>query len=907
MAEPKITPTPYVFLSYASAEQDRALAVSDALQQAGITVWLDRQAITGGSSWSAAIVDGITGCAAFIVLGSAHAFRSPNVQRELNLAVEENRPLLPLLLEHTAQPREVRYALAGRQWVTLADRALELWLPEVLRALAGLGIDVSSTPGRPADRVVQEESGLTASAAVHLPRPRTSFLGRERELAEVAALLGTPGLLTLTGPGGTGKTRLALAAAARVASAYPDGVWFVDLSGVVDPAGVLPAMAVLLDVKENEGRSLAIALAAYLRRKRLLLVLDNFEQVIAATLVLYDLLTEAPGLTLLVTSRVLLHLEGEREYAVPPLPLPEVGAAAAPEQLATNPAVQLFVQRAQGTRADFALTAGNASVVAAICRRLDGLPLAIELAAARVKLLPPTQLLARLEQRLLLLSGGERNRPTRQQTLRNTIQWSWDLLTAPEQLLFQRLGVFTGSFTLEAAEAVCNTDGGLDVLEGLSALIDQSLVRQIELNSTLRFSLLATLQEFALERLEAAGEESAIRRAHCAYFCAVAEKADAAYWHTFRLQQNLLQPLDPERDNLHAALAWALSEQDAALGQRLGGALSWWLFVRTPGEAEQSLTRLLALPGGPPRGHARGSILFGAGVCAVARGDVQAMASYWEEAVVCFRATGNAAAVGRTLAQLATWLPPTASDQALLVADEALRVTRGVVDAVTLAYVEVSVGAAMLLHGGNSAAAREHMLEGLRVARALGADWITMFALASLGRLAVEQAQPDEARALLREGLPLAEATGDRFATLHALLQIAQLAASADDRGEAPAHWRRALTLAQEVGSLTLTVFCLVGIADLLTLHERGEQAVSLLAAGNQLRERVEQQAGIGPQFQATYMEALSAAQAALSSEEFTEAWAAGKALSLDQATDLALVELASLPVPSVSPAHAAP
>jgi len=277
------------------------------------------------------------------------------------------------------------------------------------------------------------------TALSNLPTPLTSFLGREQELAAVTALLRRVRLLTLTGPGGIGKTRLALAAARQVAALFPDGVWFVDLASVADAAGVIPAIAQALGVAESEGRALAVSLAASLRYKRLLLVLDNFEQVMLAAPHVYDLLTEAPRLSLLVTSRSLLHLGGEQTYVVPPLPLPEPDQLTAMAALAHNPAVQLFVTRARALQPEFALTPATAGAVGAICRALDGLPLAIELAAARVKLLSPTELLARLERRLQVLTGGVRSLPTRQQTLRATVRWSWDLLSAPEQALFCRL------------------------------------------------------------------------------------------------------------------------------------------------------------------------------------------------------------------------------------------------------------------------------------------------------------------------------------------------------------------------------------------------------------------------------------------------------------------------------------
>ncbi|MHB8574251.1 MAG: ATP-binding protein, partial [Dehalococcoidia bacterium] len=449
---------PYVFLSYTSADRERVLRLADRLESAGVHVWLDRRSLVGGMSWDAAIVRAIKDCAVFAVLCTPASIASPNVMQELRLAWEEQRPTLPVLLAPVSFPDEMRYILAGRQWVEVLERSDDAWLAELCHALSGLGVVPSSAPTTLVPPPSAATNPLSEPMAGHLPTPLTSFIGRERELAEVTTLLRTTRLLTLTGPGGTGKTRLAIAAVHQVVSEYPDGVWFVDLSGVADPAGVIPAIALALDVRESEGRSLAVSLAAYLRRKRLLLVLDNFEQVVTAAMALYDLLAEAPVLSLLVTSRVLLHVESEREYAVPPLPLPEIDTPAQPEQLGANPAVQLFVERAQGVRASFALTAENGMAIAAICRRLDGLPLAVELAAARVKLLPPAALLARLEQRLTFLTGGERNRPSRQHTLRNTIQWSWDLLAPAEQLLFRRLAVFAGGFTLAAAEAVCNPD-----------------------------------------------------------------------------------------------------------------------------------------------------------------------------------------------------------------------------------------------------------------------------------------------------------------------------------------------------------------------------------------------------------------------------------------------------------------
>ncbi|MHB8574344.1 MAG: ATP-binding protein [Dehalococcoidia bacterium] len=904
MAEPSRTTEPYVFLSYASAERERAVSIADALEAAGIRVWIDRAAIAGGTSWSTAIVRGIRNCAALAVLCSPVSVRSPNVQRELNLAVEHARPLLPLLLTATEFPDEVQYALTGRQRIELLARPWDAWLPEVLRALAGFALAprpllTQAVPG--AGPPAAAQNPLPEPAALHLPTPLTSFIGRAQELAEITALLGTTRLLTLTGPGGTGKTRLAITAARQVADQFPDGAWFVDLSSIVDAAGVIPAIARVLDVRESEGRSLAVSLAAYLRRKRLLLVLDNVEQVVAAAMALYDLLAEAPGLSLLVTSRILLRVGGEQEYAVPPLLPPGAGAHLDLSLLRENPAVQLFLDRARALQPDLALTTESLRAIGAICSRLDGLPLAIELAAARVKLLSPVQLLARLEHRLLILTGGARSSPQRQQTLRATIAWSWDLLSAAEQVLFRRLGVFAGGWTLAAAEAICAAGGELDVLEGLAALVDQSLVRQTLVNDEPRFSLLATLQEFALEQLEASGEASALRREHAAYYCALTEAADAAYWCSGRAQQDVIRPLAPEWDNLFLALGWALAEQDASVGLRLGGALGPSFYIRAPIEGQQWLTRLLALPAATAPGCARGRALFGAGVCAVARGEVPDAIAYWEEAALCLRAEEDLPTLSRTLAFLSVYLPATELNRVHALTEEALQLARALGDTYGIAFVEAEVGMALLGHGENSTATRVHLEEALRLAHSLDSDWVTMFALMELAMLAAADGQQEEARALLYEALPLVDALGDRAFGAYIRLGLAQLAISAGDQDEAVAHWRKALLQAQEMGSAAAAAPCLAGIAGLLSAQRRYDLAVRLLAASDRLRQAAEQHPLHGPQFQVAFTSALAATRAGLSPEAFAQAWAVGQALSLDQVTDLALAELASCSPPTGS------
>jgi predicted ATPase/DNA-binding CsgD family transcriptional regulator len=411
---------------------------------------------------------------------------------------------------------------------------------------------------------------------LNLPAQTTPFIGRSREIVEAKRLLGTARLLTLTGTGGTGKTRLALRLAAEVAEAFADGVYFVDLVPLTDHRLAAKAVADALGVLENPAESLPHTLKRVLARRELLLLLDNFEHVITAASLVSELLAASPRLKILITSRESLHLSGEQAYPVPPLSLP-IADAVSVQSLTESEAGSLFIQRARMALPHFAVSDENASAIARICMRLDGLPLAIELAAARSKLLTPRALVERLDDSLHILASGSRDAPLRHRTLRDTMAWSYNLLDEGEKTLFARLAVFRGGRSLEAIEAVCGADLPIDVFDGLASLVDKSLVQQQETPvGEPRFVLLEMIQAYARERLEASGEAEAMRRRHALYFVELAERAEPElrmsgydYWcHQFELEQ----------DNIRAVLEWALTDGDVVLGVRLASALGqfWW-------------------------------------------------------------------------------------------------------------------------------------------------------------------------------------------------------------------------------------------------------------------------------------------------------------------------------------------
>jgi predicted ATPase/class 3 adenylate cyclase len=596
----------------------------------------------------------------------------------------------------------------------------------------------------------------------NLPMQPTLLVGREREVAEVSERLRSEEvrLFTLTGPGGTGKTRVGLQAAADLLEEFADGVFFVPLATLTDPGLVVSAIAQALGLRETGDTPLAEVLKEYLRDKRTLLLLDNFEQVLEATPVVTELL-EAPNLKVLATSRTPLGLYGEHEHAVPPLEVPNPRHLPALEALSQYEAVRLFIERAQAAKADFTITDENAPAVAEICARLDGLPLAIELAAARIKLLPPKALLGRLGSRLKLLTGGARDLPARQRTLRGAIEWSHDLLDGGERTLFARLSVFAGGRTLEAIEAVGDAEGDLPVnaLDGVSSLLDKSLLRQEEgPGDEPRFVMLETIHEYARERLEESGEAEDIKRAHAEYFLALAEEAepllhgpDQGVW---------IERLEAEHDNIRAALSWALKRGESETALRLAGTLPWFWYVRGHlSEGHQWLKEALAR-GGSTEASSRAKALRGAGQLATDLGECEKATLLLEEALVLSRQQGDSKDLAASLYE-AGW---TAAVQ------------------------------------GNHERARALLEEGLAAARESGYEWVASSVLNALANVAASRGDFERAQATFEEALVSFRKLGDSQGVGATLTNVGLLGLGQGDFERAQTTFEEALALFQELG-----------------------------------------------------------------------------------------------------------
>jgi predicted ATPase/DNA-binding CsgD family transcriptional regulator len=705
-----------------------------------------------------------------------------------------------------------------------------------------------------------------------LPVPPTSFVGRAREVAVVRAVLERPEvrLLTLTGPGGVGKTRLALRVAEEVATSYAAGARFVPLAPLIESDLVLPTVARVVGAREAGNRSLIDDLRAALGDLTMLLVLDNFEHVAGAAAALVDLLAACPGLTLLVTSRSLLRVSGEHGYTVPPLGAPDANQPSTPEALDTSDAVQLFVERARAVDPAFSLTAENSPHLAAICRRLDGLPLAIELAAARSNLLPPVALLARLERRLPLLTGGPRDQPARMQTLRDAVAWGYDLLSAQEQALVRRLAVFAGGFTLGAAEQMAADEASdADVIDVVSSLVDKSFLDRLDQASTSdaaepRFGMLETIREFALERLAASGEDDDVRAAHAAYCLRLADRDQRTM--AWREMADWFDLLELEHDNLRSALSWFATRGDIGELLRLAGNLAWfWLYRSHRADGRRWLERALK---------------------AASDGQVPDGIRAW--------ALHGAALLTRTQNNHA---------EAERLAEESLRLYRNLGDAWGTA-VSLNLLGALARSQGDLASARAAGEEALALFEGLAmARWVARVR-AHLGIVAHWQGDP-AAEPLLQAALAAHRGLHDQIGSAITLHWLATMAADRNEFDRAAEFERQGLTAASAAGAKEALLDGLAGLAIVAAGLGQTEKAARLLGAVAVHREHM------GYAFDRPELERLErtvvTVREALGDEAFAIAETDGRALSLTAAVAeaTALEPLSASATPAVSDASA--
>jgi predicted ATPase/tRNA A-37 threonylcarbamoyl transferase component Bud32 len=745
-------------------------------------------------------------------------------------------------------------------------------------------VDGSSVPGT--------SSPEPSSRPLHnLPVQRTPLIGRRAERSALQPLLMDPDirLITLTGPGGTGKTRLAIQAATDAIGSIPGGIRFVNLAPLSDAKLVVSAIAQALGIRETPGRPLIEAAKEYLASLgRMLLVLDNFEQVAAAAQDISEILDACPGVKAMVTSRTVLRVYGEHEFSVSPLPLPEPDAALSPGPLLDFPSIALFVRRAVAAKPDFSLTTQNAEAVVQICRRLDGLPLAIELAAARVKVLPPASLLARLASRLELLTAGAQDLPERQRTLRRAIDWSHDLLTPPEQKLFRRLSIFWGGCTLETAEAVCNAeeDLGVDLLDAVTSLVDKSLLSQIAAgDAEPRFAMLETIREYGRERLEQSGELDNTRRAHAAYFLILAEEGSAQMPPAER--ESWLVRCDAEHDNFRAAVEYLVTSANAEWGLRLGNALLWFWEPREHlTEGRRAMAALLDIPDSTPVSGERARALYAAGVLADIQLDSVSALELHRASLELQRQLGDKAGMAMALGALGIVTHKEGrSSEARSYTEEALRLWKELDSAAFVLGLHNLANIATKQGDYKTAQATYEMT--LQTFQSVGDDRGMAVSLNGLGDVAAALGNRAGARELYYESLAKFRHIDDPWGVAAVLRDLGDLACRDNDTADACTFYKQALTIFHKVGHRRGMAMLLQRLAHCAVETGHPDCAVTLAGAAEMLREK------LGILLSAMERENLErtirTAREKLPPMEQDKAWSEGRSMSVDRLVEYAV------------------
>ncbi len=724
----------------------------------------------------------------------------------------------------------------------------------------------------------------------NLPVQPTPFIGRKRQISALKKLIQNPDirLITLLGPGGTGKTRLSLQVAQEIRDQFTDGAFFVPLSEDTDLNQLISRVAQQLEVREG-GQPLLETVKDYLHDKSLLLILDNFEQLVSEAPVVSDLLASAPQLKVITSSRIALKLQGEHEYPVPPLDLPNMANGLTIDSLGENESASLFVERARAVQPGFTLEVENASAVADICCRLDGLPLALELAAARVKLLPPKAILSRLDDRLKLLTGGSRDLPSRQQTLRNTLEWSYSLLNLEEKNLYARLGVFAGGFSLEAAEEVCNPQGNLDILEGITSMVNNSLLRQDEEADSItasgepRFRMLETIRAFALEKLAESGEMTVLQERHANYFGGMIldqagdqlYSANALYW---------LNWLEQEIDNVRATLSWSLTAIDKPeFGVGLVWALLWFCYRRGyVNEGRMWTERLLAMPEIQRSLLLRGLVLGTGGILATWQGEPGAGLVQLKEGLEIELRIENEQIVPTMLLGNGVALINMGRDndaQPFLGEAQSLFKQNNspyfhVFTVIHLGNVELGLG--------NPERARAFHEQAYLEAQTINDNWLKSFALNNLGEVARTQGQYDRARTYYEECETLLRDTGDRGDLARFAHSLGYIALNEGNYSQAESQFQKSLMMFRRLGNRRGLAECMAGLAGLKARQGQSEWGAVMLSAA----ESVLKSTG-GVWWPADRVEVernYEIIRSTLNETELNTAQAKGKRMTLDQA-----------------------
>ena len=723
----------------------------------------------------------------------------------------------------------------------------------------------------------------------NLPVPLTSFIGRTKEKDEVLQLFARERLVTLTGPSGSGKTRLALQAAAGMVDKFKDGVFFVTLGPITEPALVASTIAQAAGALESSGRSILDSLIEHLQNKSVLLLLDNFEQVISASPQVVELLAACSELKILITSREGLRISGESEYPVPALALPDLKQLPPLEELSQYAAVDLFIQRARAVKPGFRITNSTALAVAEICYRLDGLPLAIELAAARIKLFSPHAILSHLEHRLEFLTGGGRDVPARQQTLRNAIAWSYDLLEENERKLFRRLSVFAGGFTVDAVAAVTEDDPSPgSVVDRLESLLDKSLLQEVEAtNSELRFIMLETLREYGSEQLEASGEQATLRHRHAAFFLSIAEQTEAKLESAGQVEW--INRMEQEHDNLRAALEWSKSAAGTAeTCVRLAGALGlFWEARGYYSEGRELLSAILLTETARDRTEARARLLARSSELAYRQSDFSATMSLAGESLAICRQVGDRQGIASALIKLgnaATEMGNYKSASGFL--SEALKTWRELKDKHGIARALISSGW-VALRSGKYALAKTRLLEALALSRDLGDTRNIAFELSGLGEVALRQRDYARATQLVQESLELRRQLGNKWGVGVSLGILGWVAMREENWDLAVARLGESLDVRREIGDRSGSAWCLERLAAVAMAQGQMEKAARLFGVGAALRASI--RSAIDSADQPAYQSKISSLRRKLGQARFTAAWDEGRALPLERAVAYAL------------------